>query len=225
MNQQLLAGLTILCSFVAVSQRGISVPVPGAPNQQIAERASMGDVAAIEEARRSANSWYVPFLLGYVEREMNRPRYPSDATKAATDAIAVLISTAQMQRMFCQAASDDALIPVNPQIRIVGGWFGIRTLQMLLTPEAHSRWEHAMARHRSEIPNDVMYLPPNFAALGHIQDLVPNAPIRLRMDAVSPAEVDAAAKHWLDWIPTHRRELEHLKPTGEGVVFSEKGCR
>lgn len=94
---------------------------------------------------------------------------------------------------------------------------------MLLTAEADQRWAKAVAK--AEIPNDISYSPPRFFALMYLQDLVPSPPIRVRMESAAPAEMDAAAKIWLAWISAHARELQELKPTGEGVVFTERACR
>ena len=224
---QLVVAFGSLAILATMGQRG-TVPLgpPTAAERQLDDRVATGELAAIREAERSGNKRYVASLIAVLRDaapDSGRPPAPIATVSAARTALVALIATDQMQAMVCNAVKDDSLMPVRDSFRIVGGWFGIQSLRMMLRPEAEERWSKAVAK--LERGSDVTYAPPKFFALQYLQDLAPNPPIRLHMGAASWPEMDAAAKVWLDWIPAHAQELAQLKPTGEGVVFTKEVCR
>lgn len=200
---------------------------PTAAEGQLASRVAAGDLAAIHEAERSGSNRYVAVLIGFIRSasDPSSSRWPAATVAAARSALAALITADQMQLLVCNALTPDAFMPVSDAFRIVGGYFGIRSLQMMLTQDAQERWERAVLKNGAQIPVDLTYSPPRYFAVKELQSLLTNGPTHLRMSAASEPELAEAAKIWLAWIPAHVRELEHLKPTGEGVIYSENGCR
>lgn len=224
MTQWIAIVIGCLATLVSGQQR-VTVPLapPTPAERQLEDRVNAGDLSAIQETERSGNKRYVSSLIGYIARVIDAASPPVSTIVAARTAVAALITTDQMQAFVCDALRKDDILPVSDRFRIVGGWFGIRSLQMFLTPEADARWQKAMAK--AHTPADVIYLPPRFAAMDGLLEIVPNPPVRQRTASVPWSEAETGAKLWLDWIPAHAQELSTLKPTGEGVVFSEKGCR
>jgi hypothetical protein len=121
----------------------------------------------------------------------------------------------------CRAIREDR--PVDQEIerfQDVGGWFSIRALQKLLTPEEQVHFKRALKKAPA---SDVGRLPPRALALAVLPWIVPNSPIDTTHR--SPMfERDDEALIWNEWIPAHRSDLSKLEPTGEGVDFSDRPC-
>lgn len=221
--------ITAGCFAALVTTAHNSGVVQGAvsSDRRLEGRILAGDLAAVQEAERSDDQIYVTSLMGYLRSATDRGRPPSppETVAAGRQALTNLITTRQLQAIVCQSISDEALMPVSDGFRVVGGWFGIRGLQMMLMPEAEARWHKAMRKTRREKASDVSYMPPRFQALQDLARVVADPPLRPDNLAVSPAEMEAATSVWVAWISLHTRELEKLKPTGEGVAFTEQACR
>jgi hypothetical protein len=108
---------------------------------------------------------------------------------------------------------------VNSLVR-PGGWFAIRALQKLLTPEADAHFQRAL----KPLSSDLQPEPPRVIALRLLPQIVPNSPFTPSAYLTPGARIEKVIDTWNDWISAHHAELSKLEPTGEGVDFSDKAC-
>jgi len=193
-------------------------------DERTIQRILAGETAAIEEAGKSGNRLYVPYL----RRELKDRRKERGPAGQARVALARLGETDQLQEVWCRAITDDPKRGLeNPisELEQVGGWFGIQGLEKLLTPEGLVHWPKLTARDKY---SDVSRDPLNLRALKTLPTVIPNPPVGYS----TPIEQFKAQTHtqeevkmWRDWIAAHKDELSKLQPTGEGVDFSDKACK
>src|SRR5579862_7587666 len=133
-------------------------------------------------------------------------------------------SVGDLQKYWCEAIREDraGAFPILLPFRQIGGWYGIKALSILLTPEAQRHFERAA---KKEPPSDVVLVWPMYLAIEILPDLIPEADVRLhfpRLDLY--VDKDKQVQFWRDWISSHQAELRERWPTGTGVDFSDRAC-
>ena len=191
------------------------------------QKIQAGDAEAITIAGRSGDQRFVPYLKR--ELENHKAKGNRFAGSWPTElALARLGQTDQLQEVWCRAITDDpkhGLWPSTYQLELVGGWFAIRGIEKLLTPEGLIRWHKPS---KEEINSDAHSMPFFVTALETLPKVVPNPPIipvRVTPELDRQLSPDWVTKIWQDWIAAHKDELSKLQPTGEGVDFSSDACK
>jgi hypothetical protein len=220
------AALAVLLSWncQAGSSQNVSTNPQSKQDEILVQRILAGESAAIEEAGKSGNRLFIPYL----RRELKDRKKEGDTVWHAMIALAQLGETDQMQEVWCRAITDDPKRGLeNPifELKQVGGWFGIQGLQKLLTPESLVHWHKLSDKEKY---SDVSVDPLELSALKLLPTVIPNPPVTYS----SPTEQFKAQTHtreeikmWQDWIAAHKDELRKLQPTGEGVDFSPNACK
>jgi hypothetical protein len=209
-----------LAFMLSLAHAVASQTVPPKPQSQhdqiLIQLIQAGDGAAMNEAGRSGNRLFIPFLR---EQLKNRDKHV-DRVGPARFALARLGETDQLQEVWCSASSGD---PVENgaavlNLGLIGGWFGIRGLEIFLTPEGQRHFLTTPTKHRDARDNAL--LPPMYYALKALPGAVPHPPVQF-----DDTQMKQQTKIWQDWIPAHKDELSKLQPTGEGVDFSDTACK
>jgi len=130
-----------------------------------------GDGAAMAQAGRSGNRLFIPFLR---EQLKNRDKHV-DRVGPARFALARLGETDQLQEVWCSASSGD---PVENgaavlNLGLIGGWFGIRGLEIFLTPEGQRHFLTTPTKHKDA--SDIGLLPPMYYALKALPGALPHS--------------------------------------------------
>src|SRR4051794_13600759 len=132
-------GLAMLASLLTFgSQRALGQVVPRASSQDknlTISKILAGDIEAIKAAGSSGDKSYVPYL----KHELEDTRYQNTSLSPiiwVRLTLAKLGETEQQQELWCEYGLEQPnLQRVAGAMAIVGGWYGIRGLQALTTPE------------------------------------------------------------------------------------------
>jgi hypothetical protein len=211
-NAWLIAALSMLC----IGQDAHSGP-QNKYDEILIHRIQAGDGAAISDAGLTGNRLFVP----YIRKAIKLNSKTLDTAGPARMALARLGETYQLQEEWCRAISGQPTIGFDAPIAelgLVGGWFGIQSLRILLTPEgALLPFKYAPKRKH---PSDVAVLSPNYYALQALPHTVPNPPVTF-----DDRQMDQQTDIWKNWITAHQDELRNLQPTGANVDFSPAACK
>ena len=196
-------------ALVTVSAQQRSTTAAG----DLSLRILAADYKAIVAAGESGDRTLIPFLRTMLED----PRL--EGSKGQADltveiALAKLDDTRALQALWCAAIREDRNPPVS-LLGHVGGWFGLRSLEAILSGVGHAAFMRAIERGES---TDISYLDPVALATEILPDVAPDGP---KFPWYSPG----AAERWRQWIAAHRHELSSRKPTGDDVVYTESACK
>lgn len=157
-----------------------------------------------------------PYLQSYLRHRKGQNPGTADAARLA---LAKLGDNEQLRFQLCNLR----MRPETLTLSYLGGWFAIReALDMALRDQTYTDYPNFLktlstSRNLSLAPES-----PRAIALSVLPKLVPNPPLGEGQLAGDPMQ---AAWIWQRWIQAHEQELKQLKPTGEGVDFSQDACR
>ena len=140
----------------------------------------------------------------------------------------------QMQLYWCRAIGEVSTPSEDPSpqrvldLAFIGGWYGVQSLDRLLSAQGAAHWARARRNHLRRDPyaaqNDAPDRPLQYLVVRALEGLVPEQPVKLRVLGDDMPEIDRIGSLWRKWIAEHRNELKTLTPTGEGVNFSDNAC-
>jgi hypothetical protein len=218
--RMVLALTAVACFSTAVGSVASQNQIVGNPeNEEIANRILARDRVAIRQAAESNNPQFVPYLKhaldDIVSKRVSQGSQDSATRTALRNALVKLDDTETQQKYWCWLIRDttDSPVVILPGI---GGWFSVQALDAVLGGAGETGFMRAL--HRTPPTNDLSRLTPRDSALTVVREITGNGPDVGRFGA-------AAARAWREWIAAHREQLQSVKPTGAGVVFTERACQ
>jgi IPT/TIG domain len=186
------------------------------PDDVFAKKIRAGDTEAIAAAGKSGKRVFLPVL-----QQLASSKKDKRVTWQTMIALAQLGQTEQLQEIWCRAITDrpnQGLQTPVEELELVGGWFGIRALQQILTSP---QLIHVHTPAKADKYSDVISPSAQKRALLALTRLIPDSSIRsIAIDfEIHPQQL---IRIWQDWIAAHKDELSKLEPTGQGVDFSDK---
>jgi len=211
MNKALIAML-VLFAMVPLRNYGQDTNRSG-----LARRIESGDGDAMLEAGKSNDQSFVPLL----KSKLSGPN-----RALARNALAKLGDSKSQRQAWCEYNADWGYMKY---FEYIGGWFGVRGLDLFLARKGEGRWYKLLAKERKDKHNDALTnmvrCPPHLEALDRLGRLLPTSPAAVSKQESSDVCRDGDAKAMHAWIWQHKDELSKLEPTGNRVDFSSKSCK
>jgi hypothetical protein len=203
--------------------RGQSSGAPAA--LPLVSRIRAGDIVAIDQAGRSGNREYIPYLRNIRRDPVYLGVTDESPAEQARVALAKLGDAAALQEFWCATTSEQPTrVGLDPPISafgFIGGWYSVQALRTFLGPNGGVHQSKAASKARTS--GDFTYLSARFTALQVLPTVLRDAPIK--QSATTIAEERRLADEWQTWIAGHAEDLRRMEPTGDGVDFSDRSCK